>query len=295
MDVDCLSSRSDAPGFTSHIAPSPITRNGVSSILSDQSSSLVPAFTPPVREPLQRISYQTNPPSAPGKAARDLVALVAHELRGPIGILGTTTTLLERPDLDEQQRRKLLGAAKRQATQLARLVDSMLDANRMERGTLEVEKRPLDLHLLLKEVCESMEPGFIAKGVQLTTSIPPRAVLVFGDDVRLAQVVTNLLENARKYTSLGGKVHVALETEAGQVRISVRDTGVGIASEKLERIFNAYEQADAARDQALGGLGLGLAVVRGLVELHGGSVRALSDGVGCGSKFVVMLPELIPS
>jgi signal transduction histidine kinase len=267
----------------------------VSRVVNDQPFSSFAALVPPLREPLQRIAYQAPAPAAPSKAARELVALVAHELRGPIGVLRTSATLLERSELDEQQRRKLLDAVKRQTTLLAKLVDGMLDTSRMERGTLDVDKRPLDLGALLQELCDSMIPAFTAKGVRMTVAIPPEPVLVCGDDTRLVQVFTNLLENARKYTGLGGTVHLEMEVDEGFIRIAVRDTGAGIACDKLDRIFNAYEQADASRDQALGGLGLGLAVVKGLVELHGGSVKAVSDGPGRGSTFIVELPAYVPS
>ncbi|HET8747303.1 MAG TPA: HAMP domain-containing sensor histidine kinase [Ramlibacter sp.] len=259
------------------------------------SADLTFARTPraaPTRAAVPSIPYPPGPSPilTREREQRDLLALLAHELRGPIGVLRTTTHLLERPDLPQAQRRTLLAAARRQADHLAALVDSLLDASRLDTGKLALARKELDLGALLASICDGVEPLFDEKQVRLLRRFAVQPVLIQGDETRLTQVFTNLLENARKFTPRGGEVEVHIGTTATEAVVSVRDNGAGIPVHRLEAIFQPYAQSDAGRDQAKGGLGLGLAVVRGLVELHGGSVSAESDGPGCGSVFRVRLP-----
>jgi two-component system CheB/CheR fusion protein len=216
---------------------------------------------------------------------------LAHELRNPLAPLLTGLHLL---GLEQDPRTREQGRAmvERQARHLARLVDDLLEVARLNRGMVELRLTQLDLGQLVRTVAEEHRAAFGQAGLTLTLELPPAPVWVMGDASRLALVLTNLLQNAVKYGAGGGAVNVRLGTDAhpGQAVLAVRDDGVGIAPDLLPRLFDLYALADRGPERKRGGLGLGLAIVQGLVGLHGGGVEASSPGLGKGAEFTVRLP-----
>jgi len=182
----------------------------------------------------------------------------------------------------------------RQVGHLARLVDDLLDVTRISHRKLQVERRPLDLRDLSKRTAEDHQSLHAARGVALEVVLPDAPVWVEGDATRLAQVIGNLLQNTAKFTSSGDSVRLSLEALQHLAVLRVRDSGMGIDPEILPRLFQPFSQADGTLDHRLGGLGLGLALVKGLVETHGGTVGVSSGGKGAGTEFVVRLPIAAP-
>lgn len=172
------------------------------------------------------------------------------------------------------------------------LVDDLLDVSRVTRGLITLEREKLDARRIVAEAVEQVRPLIDARRHQLTVRTPPEPAFVMGDQKRLIQVMTNLLNNAAKYTPLDGAIVVSVELDGGYVHMRVTDNGIGMAQEVLARAFDLFSQAERTSDRAQGGLGIGLALVKSLVELHGGTVSAHSDGVGDGSTFTLCLPRL---
>lgn len=220
----------------------------------------------------------------------DFLALLAHELRGPLAPLRNGLELIKRGDGSEELRRRACGLMERQLEQLIRLVNDLLDASRIARGKIELRKAAVELGAVLREAVDVERPLVQAAGLALEANIPPEPLVVDGDALRLSQVFRNLLQNARKYTEPGGRIEVSLAAERGEALVRVRDTGLGIPAAKLEAIFEMFAQIEAGLPRSQGGLGIGLALARRLLGLHGGSVRAFSAGPGRGSEFVVRLP-----
>jgi CheY-like chemotaxis protein/two-component sensor histidine kinase len=173
---------------------------------------------------------------------------------------------------------------------MVRLIDDLLDVSRITRGKLRLRRERVELASVVQSAVESSRPLIEASGHRLTVALPPEPLLLDADPTRLAQVYSNLLTNAAKYTDRGGHIRLAAERRAGEVVVSVKDTGIGIAAEHLPRLFEMFSQAVTALERSQGGLGIGLSLVKGLVELHGGSIEARSEGLGKGSEFVVRLP-----
>jgi PAS domain S-box-containing protein len=222
----------------------------------------------------------------------EFLATLAHELRNPLApILNAVQLLaLKRPaDPDFQWEHALI---ERQVKQLSRLVDDLLDVSRISRGKINLRTEPLDLAAIVRQAIEISGPLIAARHHHLEVSLPNQAIPVEGDPIRLTQVVSNLLNNAAKYTEDGGRIDLAIEQNGLDALIRVRDTGIGIAPAMLPQIFEIFTQVQGSVSRSEGGLGIGLSLVRSLVELHGGSVQAFSGGVGQGSEFVVRLPLL---
>jgi CheY-like chemotaxis protein len=219
----------------------------------------------------------------------EFLAMLAHELRNPLApirnALGVLAMRFTDPDLD-----KVRGMMERQVEHLVRMVDDLLDVSRIMRGRIELRHEPVELATIIARAVETARPAIDARGHELTVALPSERVWVGGDLVRLAQIFANLLGNAAKYTERAGTISLSAECEKGHVAISVRDTGIGIAPELLPRIFDLFVQGDRSVARSQGGLGIGLTLVRRLVELHGGTIRAASAGPGRGSEFVVRLP-----
>jgi signal transduction histidine kinase len=211
------------------------------------------------------------------------LAMLGHELRNPLGVILLATELLENGE-DVAPQREVL---RRQARHLTRLVDDLLDVARVTSGKVALRRQPLDLVELVGRCVQSVQPR--ARHLTVTLDAPP-AMAVDGDADRLEQVFVNLLTNAAKYTPPGGHVAVVVETADGEAVVSVRDDGVGLTADMLPRVFDLFAQAEGTLDRAQGGLGIGLTLVRSLVELHGGAVEARSAGPGTGAEFVVRLP-----
>ena len=222
----------------------------------------------------------------------DFLGLLAHELRNPLAPIRNAVHVLHHSAGDAQRCTWACEVIDRQVDQLAHLLDDLLDLTRLARGKLDARRERLDLREPLAAAVETSRPLIERSGQLLQQELLVGPLLVEGDAQRLAHVFANLLNNAAKYGRRGGTVALSLAAEKGQAVVRVRDQGVGIAADLVPGLFRLYNQAGADREQAQGGLGIGLALVRGLVDLHGGSVQASSDGPGCGSEFTVRLPLL---
>jgi two-component system CheB/CheR fusion protein len=220
----------------------------------------------------------------------EFLATLAHELRNPLAPIRSAARILASPRLGERELAWSRDVIGRQVQHMARLLDDLLDISRITRGRFELRRGRVGLAAVVDAAVETARPLLDARRHALRVALPERPVVVDADPVRLAQVLANLLTNAAKYTDPGG--HVALEAtvEGPDLRIAVRDDGIGLASDALARVFEMFSQVTSALDRSEGGLGIGLALVRGLVELHGGRVHAHSAGPGRGSEFVVTLP-----
>jgi two-component system, sensor histidine kinase len=225
-----------------------------------------------------------------GVRERDrFLAMLSHELRNPLAAILTANELMEHRDPGLMARER--GIVYRQARVLSRLVDDLLDLSRLTLGKIGIAKAPVDLGELVERGVESHRAAADAAGVVLALDAREPGLTAVGDAVRLEQVLNNLLANALKYTPRGGRVDVRLSSVGDDVEVAVADSGVGIDSGVLPRIFEPFTQAEDTLDRSRGGLGIGLTLVRHLVELHGGSVSAESGGRGAGSRFVVCLPR----
>jgi PAS domain S-box-containing protein len=222
----------------------------------------------------------------------EFLAMLAHELRNPLAPIRTASELLRRtPQSDE----RALGAADivlRQVSHLMRLVDDLLDISRITRARIELKRGDVSLTQIISQALETVDPLLREKQHRLVTAFDSRPLLVNGDPARLVQCVTNLLTNAIKYTDSGGQIHVESRAEGDLAIIEIRDNGAGIAPELLPRVFDLFVQSQRTLDRSQGGLGIGLSVVRRLIEMHGGSVEARSDGPGHGSVFSIRLPRV---
>ena len=224
----------------------------------------------------------------------DFLAVLGHELRNPLAPIRNALQVLPGAAADPARLEWARGVIDRQVRLMTRLVDDLLDASRVARGKMSLRRERVDLAKLVRDATGDRRQSFADAGVALTVDVPPAAVWTDGDPSRLGQVVGNLLDNARKFTDRGGTVTVRLthDPAARHAVLSVRDTGVGLDPTFLPVVFGSFMQADRTADRSRGGLGLGLALVKGLVELHGGEVRAASDGPGRGAEFTVVLPLL---
>jgi PAS domain S-box-containing protein len=220
----------------------------------------------------------------------EFLALLAHELRNPLAPVRYALAANRKADRTAEQRKWADEIMERQVAHMSRLLDDLLDVSRITRGTLELKKAPAELTSVLSAAIETARPVLDGKHHSLSLDFPNEAMRLEADAVRLAQVFSNLLINAAKYTDPHGRIHLRACREGADIVISVRDNGIGISPEMGPRLFTMFAQADGVRDRTEGGLGVGLALVRGIVALHGGSVRAHSEGPGRGSEFIVRLP-----
>jgi signal transduction histidine kinase/CheY-like chemotaxis protein len=222
----------------------------------------------------------------------DFLATVSHELRTPLTSILGWSNLLRSGSLDEQSVGKAFDVIERNAQNQKRLIDDLLDVSRIIGGKLLLDVREIELARIIEDAVEVVRPAAAAKGIRLGSSFDPQVWTVSGDAGRLRQVVWNLLSNAVKFTPEGGSVEVRLERDGSCARVAVSDTGKGIAPDFLPHVFERFRQADAKTTRAFDGLGLGLAIVRHLVEAHGGTVSAESGGEGLGTTFSIYLPLL---
>ncbi len=221
----------------------------------------------------------------------EFLATLAHELRNPLAPIRNALEIMRLAGTDPASMERGRAMIARQVQQLVRLIDDLLDISRITRGKVNLRKERIDAASVVQSALETAQPLIEQAGHTLTVELPPAPVSVDADPTRLAQVLVNLLNNAAKYTDPGGQVRLIVEPKPGRVLFRVRDTGIGIAPEMLSRIFEMFTQMGRAEERSQGGLGIGLSLVRGLVELHGGSVEAHSEGPGRGSEFMVSLPR----
>jgi two-component system CheB/CheR fusion protein len=218
------------------------------------------------------------------------LAVLSHELRNPLMPIKHSVYVLQNTESDSETAQRARATINRQVDQLARLVNDLLDATRITRDKLELRHDRVDLRQVVSRALEDHRALFMERGIALRDEQPERPVWVKGDESRLSQVLGNLLHNASKFTNRDGTVEVSLEQRGEQACLRVRDDGVGISPDMLPHVFEPFTQAEQKLDRSAGGLGLGLTLVKRLVELHGGAVRAHSEGQGNGAEFTVVLP-----
>jgi PAS domain S-box-containing protein len=220
----------------------------------------------------------------------DFIAVVAHELRNPLAPIRNALHVLRQAGTADATARWCHDVLERQVGHMTRLLDDLLDVSRLGRGQLRLQRAPMSLAAAIDHAVETARPVIEAGRHALSVSLPPLPLPVEGDLLRLAQVFSNVLINAAKYTPAGGQITLTASAQDGHAIVRVADTGIGIAAEDVPRIFEIFGQAQSAIDRAQGGQGIGLALAKGLIEMHGGSIQAHSEGPGRGSEFVMRLP-----
>jgi signal transduction histidine kinase len=221
----------------------------------------------------------------------EFLAMLSHEPRSPLGSIQNAVRLLSGEVGEAPARQRAQALISRQVLRMTQLVDGLLDVSRISRGRLHIHRERIDLRVIVKHAIETLESDINERGHRLTTALPDGPVWLQADPWRLEQVFVNLLANASKFTEAGGELAVWMHTREGQAIVRVRDSGIGIAPDALPHIFDLFSQADVAALNSKSGLGIGLALVRSLLELHGGSVTAASAGIRQGSEFTVRLPS----
>lgn len=241
---------------------------------------------------LATVSAQTqqDEAEAANKRQNEFLAMLAHELRNPLAPISTAAAILERVPDANAELAQLRTIISRQVEHMARLLDDLLDAARISSGKITLDRQSLQLAEVIERAVEVVQPRIAERRQQLHVHAGTAPLLLHGDRVRLTQVLSNLLSNASKYTADGGEIQLLAEPAGNQVAITVRDNGTGIAADVLPHIFDLFTQGPRSLDRAEGGLGIGLNVVRNLVQMHGGQIGAHSAGAGCGSSFMMTLP-----
>ena len=220
----------------------------------------------------------------------EFLATLAHELRNPLAPIRNSLQIMKMPKVDAATVERSRGMMERQVHHLVRLVDDLMDVSRLGQGKIDLRRERVELAAVVGAAVETARPVIDAQGHDLTISLPPEALSLEADPVRLAQVVSNLLANAAKYTERGGRIQLSARQEADELVLRVKDTGIGIAPDMLPRVFDLFVQVDHTATRSQGGLGIGLMLVKNLVGMHHGTVEAHSEGLGRGSEFVVRLP-----
>ena len=233
----------------------------------------------------------TNALREADKRKDEFLAMLAHELRNPLAPITAAADFLKIGKADEARIRQVTAIISRQASHMTGLIDDLLDVSRVTRGLITLERAPAPLAGLVGEAVEQVRPLVKAKDHHLELHMPPDEALVYGDRKRLVQIFANLLGNAAKYTPEGGRIDLHIRVAPEEVEVCVCDDGIGMSPELVARAFELFSQGERSADRSQGGLGIGLALVKSLVELHGGTVRAESGGPGRGSRFGVMLPR----
>ncbi|MEX2173416.1 MAG: PAS domain S-box protein [Pirellulaceae bacterium] len=248
----------------------------------------------------RRVEQRTQELGRANAALRDadrrkdeFLATLAHELRNPLAPIRNSLQILKMPRVDAATARQTTDMMERQVHHLVRLVDDLLDVSRVMRGKIELRKEHVELATVVARAVETAQPLIEVQGHQLDISLPPESLLLDADPVRLAQVVGNLLTNAAKYTEANGRIWLTAQRENDQAVLKVRDNGIGISCEMLAHVFELFVQVDYAATRAQGGLGIGLTLVKNLVEMHAGTVEAKSAGLGHGCEFVIRLPLVV--
>jgi CheY-like chemotaxis protein len=223
----------------------------------------------------------------------EFLATLAHELRGPLAPLRNMLEVMKRAGANPELMQQARSTMDRQLVQMTRLIDDLLDVSRISRGRIELKREQLDLASLVQQALEACRPLAEHARHTIDVALPAEPIRVNADPVRLAQVFSNLLNNACKYTAAGGRISLRAESQGSEVVVTIRDNGVGIPADKLSGIFEMFTQVDQSLERSQGGLGIGLNLAKRLVELHGGTVAAQSEGAGKGSQFTVRLPIVV--
>jgi len=218
------------------------------------------------------------------------LAMLAHELRNPLAPIRSAVQILRLIDVDNPDITEVREVLGRQVSHMARLIDDLLDVSRISRGTIELRKQSLDLTKSAEQAANSVKALMDSKGLELSVALPGEPNQIEADATRLEQVLVNVLNNAAKYTDAGGRIAMSVSQEGAMGVVRVLDTGIGIDAEVLPRVFDLFVQADRTLDRTQGGLGIGLTVVKSLVEQHGGTVEVQSDGLGRGTELVLRFP-----
>jgi CheY-like chemotaxis protein/two-component sensor histidine kinase len=229
------------------------------------------------------------------RSKNEFLAILAHELRNPLAPIRTAVQILNREGTLAPESQWALSAIERQVRQMARLIDDLVDVARMSTNRFELRKERVDLAVVLRLAVETSGSLLTAGGQEFTTAIPEDPIYLDADPMRLAQAVSNCLNNAAKFTDRGGHIWLTAERVGGDAVITMRDTGVGISRAMLPHVFEMFSQGEQTRARTFGGLGIGLTLVKRLVEMHGGTVAAESTGLGMGSTFVIRLPAVLDS
>ena len=222
----------------------------------------------------------------------EFLAMLAHELRNPLAPIRTAAEVISRRVTDDVTTQRAAEVVRRQATQLTRIVDDLLDVSRISMGHIELKRETLLLSEVIDHAMETVVPLFRAKQHEVITASSLDPLYVRGDLARLVQSFGNVMTNAAKYTDAGGKISIHVGSNEESVKVEISDTGTGISADFMPRIFDLFAQADRTLDRAQGGLGIGLSVVKKLVEMHGGRISARSEGLGRGSTFEITLPRV---
>ena len=223
----------------------------------------------------------------------EFLATLAHELRNPLAPIRNGLQIMRLAQGDQESIEQVRTMMERQLEQMVHLVDDLLDLSRISRGKIELRKERIELAKIIQQAVETSRPAIEQAGHELTIDVPTSPIYVDADLTRLAQVFSNLLNNAAKYTERGGRVRLTIQQRANEAVVSVKDSGVGIPIHMLPNVFDMFTQVDRNLERSQGGLGIGLSIVKRLVEMHDGTVEAKSDGHGMGSEFLVRLPMVL--
>jgi signal transduction histidine kinase len=224
----------------------------------------------------------------------EFLAMLAHELRNPLAPIRTAVQLLRLRELTEPQRRRARDVIERQVEHLVNLIDDLLDVSRITRGKITLQREPVFLGAIVARALETARPAIDANEHSLELDLPDELISVEGDQTRLVQVIANILHNAAKFMDPGGRIRLTARRDGHDAVIRIADSGIGIAPEQMPKIFELFTQVHSKTERAEGGLGIGLALVRQLTEMHGGTVTVHSEGVGRGAEFTVRLPVMTP-
>jgi PAS domain S-box-containing protein len=244
------------------------------------------------RSHVERLNVELE---AAARAKDEFLAMLAHELRNPLAPIGAAAELLQIMTPDEKRVRQTSQVISRQVRHMTALVDDLLDVSRLTRGLVDLDRAPLDIQHVVADAVEQITPLIQSRRHRLALHLPPETTIVSGDKKRLIQVVSNILNNAAKYTPESGSIVLRVEVDDAHVAIEVEDNGIGMEAGLVARVFDLFTQAERTPDRSSGGLGLGLALVKSLTELHGGWVTCKSPGLGKGSTFSVFLPRQVES
>jgi signal transduction histidine kinase len=244
----------------------------------------------PHTRPLRQARLRVEELTTANRRKDEFLAMLSHELRSPLAAIQNAVRLLS-SQTETPPRQKTQALIERQVRRMTQLVDDLLDISRISHGRLHLQRERIDLRVVVSNAIETLELDINERHQRLTTALPDAPVWLQADPWRLEQVFVDLLANASRYTDAGGELAVWVDTRDGQAVVGIRDSGIGIAPDALPHIFDLFKQADQAAPRSKSGLGIGLALVRNLVELHGGSVTAASAGIGQGSEFTVRLPR----